>query len=142
LVEMAVKWNNMWHDGCLCGAGYSYPFGAPDFTSGFHRGSCCPVTCVSLNQVIVRAVHRQLSRYNTYPDTGVMIRYVSRYSEYIYVSLNISDNKTKQKWKHGHIVAINKSLWFLVALKSECLQTVEKGCTTFTFEIITSVSYC
>jgi len=27
--------------------------GAPDFTSGFHRGSCCPVICVSLFHVIV-----------------------------------------------------------------------------------------
>jgi len=39
--------------GAVCGAGYAYPFTTPDFTSGFHRGSCCPVTCVSLFQVIV-----------------------------------------------------------------------------------------
>jgi len=30
-----------------------FPSGAPDFTSGFHRGSCCPVICVSLFHVIV-----------------------------------------------------------------------------------------
>jgi len=30
----------------------AYPSGAPDFTSGFHRGSCCPVICVSLFHVI------------------------------------------------------------------------------------------
>jgi len=39
--------------GTACGAGNAYPSGAPDFTSGFHRGSCCPVTCVSLVHVIV-----------------------------------------------------------------------------------------
>jgi len=27
-------------------SGNAYPSGAPDFTSGFHRGSCCPVICV------------------------------------------------------------------------------------------------
>jgi len=35
------------------GAGNSYRSGAPDFTSGFHRVSCCPVICVSLFHVIV-----------------------------------------------------------------------------------------
>jgi len=35
--------------GTACGAGHIYPFGAHDFTSGFHRGSCCPVICVSLH---------------------------------------------------------------------------------------------
>jgi len=34
-------------------AGNAYPTGAPDFTSGFHRGSWCPVICVSLFHVIV-----------------------------------------------------------------------------------------
>jgi len=33
--------------------GNAYLSGAPDFTSGFHRGSCCPVICVSLFHVIV-----------------------------------------------------------------------------------------
>jgi len=32
---------------------YKFASGAPDFTSGFHRGSCCPVICVSLFHVIV-----------------------------------------------------------------------------------------
>jgi len=36
-----------------CGAGNAYPSGAPDFTSGFHRGSCCPVICVSFFHVSV-----------------------------------------------------------------------------------------
>jgi len=39
--------------GAACGTGNAYPFGAPAFTSGFHRGSCCPVICVSLFHVIV-----------------------------------------------------------------------------------------
>jgi len=39
--------------GAACGAGNAYPSGAPDFTSGFHRGSCCPVICVSLFHIIV-----------------------------------------------------------------------------------------
>jgi len=39
--------------GAACGAGNAYSFGAPDFTSGFHRGSCYPVICVSLFPVIV-----------------------------------------------------------------------------------------
>jgi len=34
--------------GAACGAGNAYPSGTPDFTSGFHRGSYCPVICVSL----------------------------------------------------------------------------------------------
>jgi len=29
-----------------CGARNAYPSGAPDFTSGFYRGTCCPVICV------------------------------------------------------------------------------------------------
>jgi len=35
-----------------CGAGNAYPSGEPDFTSGFHRGPCCSVICVSLFHVI------------------------------------------------------------------------------------------
>jgi len=48
-----------WYDiggimaGVACEGWNAYPSGAPDFTSGFHRGSCCPVTCVSLFHVIV-----------------------------------------------------------------------------------------
>jgi len=40
--------------GAACGAGNAYPSRAPDFTSGFHRGSRCPIICVSLfHHVIV-----------------------------------------------------------------------------------------
>jgi len=39
--------------GAACGAGNAYPAGEPDFISDFHRGSCCPVICVSLAHVIV-----------------------------------------------------------------------------------------
>jgi len=39
--------------GAACGAGNAYPSGAPDFPYGFHRGSCCPVNCVSLFYVII-----------------------------------------------------------------------------------------
>jgi len=39
--------------GAACRAGNAYNSGAPDFTSGFHRGSCCPVIYVSLFPVIV-----------------------------------------------------------------------------------------
>jgi len=39
--------------GAACGAGNAYPLAAPDFTSGYHRGSCCPVICVSLFHIIV-----------------------------------------------------------------------------------------
>jgi len=39
--------------GTACGAGNGYPSGAPDFISGFHRGSYCPVICVFLFHVIV-----------------------------------------------------------------------------------------
>jgi len=37
--------------GAACGAGMLTLSGAPDFTYGFHRGSCCPVICVSLFHV-------------------------------------------------------------------------------------------
>jgi len=33
--------------------GNAYPSGSPDFTSGFHRGSCCPVICTYLLHVII-----------------------------------------------------------------------------------------
>jgi len=39
--------------GAACGAGNAYPSRAPDFNSGFHRGSCCPVIWVYLFPVIV-----------------------------------------------------------------------------------------
>jgi len=39
--------------GAACGTGNAYHSGAPDFTSGFHGDSCCPVVCVSLLHVIV-----------------------------------------------------------------------------------------
>jgi len=39
--------------GAACGAGNAYPSGALDFSSGFRRGSCRPVICVSLFHVIV-----------------------------------------------------------------------------------------
>jgi len=48
-----------WYDignimtGTACGAKHSYPSGAPDFTSGFHRSPCCPVICGSFFHVIV-----------------------------------------------------------------------------------------
>jgi len=48
-----------WYDigdimtGAACEAGNAYPSGAPDFISDFHRGSCCPVICVSLFHVMV-----------------------------------------------------------------------------------------
>jgi len=48
-----------WYDigdimtGAACGAGNAYPSRVPGFTSGFHRGSCCSVICVSLFYVIV-----------------------------------------------------------------------------------------
>jgi len=35
--------------GAACGAGNAYRSGTPDFTAGFHRGSCCPDNCVSLD---------------------------------------------------------------------------------------------
>jgi len=43
--------------GATCGEGNVYPSGAPDFTSDFNIGSCCPVTCIScsLFHVIVLA---------------------------------------------------------------------------------------
>jgi len=34
--------------GAACGAENAYPSGAPDFSSGFLRGLCCLVICVSL----------------------------------------------------------------------------------------------
>jgi len=39
--------------GTAWGARNAYPSGAPDFPSCFHRGSCCPVICVSLFHVVV-----------------------------------------------------------------------------------------
>jgi len=39
--------------GAECGAGNAFPSGKLDFTSGFHRGSCCPVISVSLFHIIV-----------------------------------------------------------------------------------------
>jgi len=39
--------------GVVCGAENAYPSGTPDFTSGFHRGSCCLVIYVFLFHVIV-----------------------------------------------------------------------------------------
>jgi len=39
--------------GAACEGGNAYPSGAPDFISGFHKGSCCPVICVSLFHVSV-----------------------------------------------------------------------------------------
>jgi len=42
--------------GAACGAGNANPSGAPAFTSGFHRGSCCPVICASLIHVVVLSV--------------------------------------------------------------------------------------
>jgi len=40
------------HDGCRMRSRKCLPSVSPDFTSGFHRGSCCPVICVSLLHVI------------------------------------------------------------------------------------------
>jgi len=39
--------------GAACGAENAYPSGAPNVTSDFHRGSCCPVMCVTLLHVII-----------------------------------------------------------------------------------------
>jgi len=39
--------------GAAWGAEKTRPSRAPDFTSGFHRNSCCPVTCVFLFHVMV-----------------------------------------------------------------------------------------
>jgi len=47
----AVIRHRGYHD--ACGVGNAYPSGAPDFSFGFHRVSCCPVIPVSLLHVIV-----------------------------------------------------------------------------------------
>jgi len=47
--------------GAACGTGHAYPYGAPDFTSGFHRSSCYPVICVSLFHVIVMSFEFRVS---------------------------------------------------------------------------------
>jgi len=39
--------------GAACGVENAYPSEASDFTSGFYRGSYCPVICVFLFHVIV-----------------------------------------------------------------------------------------
>jgi len=39
--------------GVSCGARNAYPSGAPAFTSGFHRGLCCPVICVSFHVTVL-----------------------------------------------------------------------------------------
>jgi len=39
--------------GAAYGAGNAYPSISPYFASGFYRGSCCPVFCVILSNVIV-----------------------------------------------------------------------------------------
>jgi len=39
--------------GAACEAGNTYPSAVPDFTSSFHRDSCCPLICVSLFHVTV-----------------------------------------------------------------------------------------
>jgi len=36
--------------GAACGSGNAYPSGAPGFISGFHRGSCFPVSNKGNNQ--------------------------------------------------------------------------------------------
>jgi len=41
------------HNGCRVRSRKCLPSGAADFTSGFHRSSCCPVICASLFHVIV-----------------------------------------------------------------------------------------
>jgi len=47
-----------WYDiediitGAARGEENAYPTETPGFTPSFHRGSCCPVICVSLFQVI------------------------------------------------------------------------------------------
>jgi len=38
--------------GAAWGAGNAYPSGAPAFSSGFHKGSCCPAMCVSLVLIV------------------------------------------------------------------------------------------
>jgi len=51
--------NSHWYDiggiltGAACGAENAYPSEAPNFTFGFHRGSCCLVICVSLFHCLV-----------------------------------------------------------------------------------------
>jgi len=49
-----IPWYDIWDimKYAACGAGNTYPSVAPDFTSSFHRRSCCPVICVSLFHVI------------------------------------------------------------------------------------------
>jgi len=41
------------YDGCRMRSRKCLPFRSNWFTSGFHRGSCCPVICVSLFHVVV-----------------------------------------------------------------------------------------
>jgi len=61
LKNMKLSWILFisWYDirdimtGAACGAGKSYPSRAPYFTSGFYRGSCCPVICVSSFHIFV-----------------------------------------------------------------------------------------
>jgi len=52
--------------GVACGAGNCYSSGAPDFTSGFYRGICGLVICVSLFHVIVLSLFHYVIFYTFY----------------------------------------------------------------------------
>jgi len=68
------------------------------------KSCACALELYIANYLMIQYVSRYRGHYTiripiqrSLYNTRVTIRYVSRYSEYIYVSLNISDNKTKQK---------------------------------------------
>jgi len=58
-----------------------YPSGAPDFNSGFHRGSCCPVMYVSLFPVIVLS-------FEFWVLIDPFVRLLDIYILYLYLEIN------------------------------------------------------
>jgi len=82
--------------GVAFGAGNAYSSGAPDFTPGFHRGSCCPVICVFLFHVIVLSFDFEfwlfllfdclVSIFFTLKETSGIVRNVFIYSGYFEAS--------------------------------------------------------
>jgi len=58
-----------------CRTGNAYPSGVPDFTSGFHRGSCCPVICISLFHVLVFGLIARFLYIFTFWHTCICFKY-------------------------------------------------------------------
>jgi len=122
--------------GAACRAGSAYPSGAPDFTTGFHRGSCCPVICVSLFHVLSFGSWLLILPFVWL--LGVYVFYFYTVSEHVTVlSINLNPNNLTRYTICPYLVVRNTTDY-----RSVLMAHILLSCTKFLFSVCIFSIFC